>query len=392
MPHFPKPFFKQSRRQWYVEINRRQICLGPDRQLAFDRYHDLMRRPPEPRPRAVNASAFAAIVDSFLDWVQQHRAADTFEWYRYRLERFCQRYPDLQAAELRPFHVQQWADSYPHLSQTSKRNYLHSVKRCCKWATQQGYLTANPVQYLEVPGAEHRETLITLAEYEQLLSLIRDDDFRDLVVFTWETGCRPQELLRVEARHVDLARQRWVFPKAEAKGKRQPRVVYLTEAALEITCRRLAAFPKGPLFRNSQGCGWTTDAVNCHFDRLRIRLLRSTGLIDDETVEAEIARLLPQLEPNRKNRSGNRPKTERELRQEAHGKVWMKLATERVPRYSLYALRHAWATRALQSGLDGLTVAILMGHSDPSTLARVYQHLAHQPEHLLQQARRAAAR
>ena len=78
MPHFPKPLFKQARRQWYVEIERRQICLGPDRTLAFDRYHELMRKPPEPKPRNVNPSAFSVIGDAFLDWVENHRAADTF--------------------------------------------------------------------------------------------------------------------------------------------------------------------------------------------------------------------------------------------------------------------------------------------------------------------------
>lgn len=61
------------------------------------------------------------------------------------------------------------------------------------------------------------------------------------------------------------------------------------------------------------------------------------------------------------------------------------------PRYSLYALRHSWATNALERGIDALTVAVLMGHSDPSTLARVYQHLSHNPKHLLEQARRAIA-
>ena len=118
--------------------------------------------------------------------------------------------------------------------------------------------------------------------------------------------------------------------------------------------------------------------------------MQTSGLVTAETLEAEIAQLLPVLDRQRKARAGTRVQTPRELRQEAHRKALMKLAQKTVSRYSLYALRHAWATRALQSGLDGLTVAILMGHSDPSTLARVYQHLAHQPEHLLAQARKAS--
>ncbi len=68
-----------------------------------------------------------------------------------------------------------------------------------------------------------------------------------------------------------------------------------------------------------------------------------------------------------------------------------KRASQLAPKYSLYVLRHSWATNALKKGVDALTVAILMGHEDPSTLAKVYQHLSLNPEHLLEQARRAAS-
>ncbi|MBX3436062.1 MAG: tyrosine-type recombinase/integrase [Planctomycetaceae bacterium] len=390
MPHFPKPFFKKSHQKWYVEIRRRQHCLGSDRDEAFRRYYELMNQPdmPAPPPEAINPTQFVTIVDAFLDWVQKHRSPDTFEWYRYRLERFCRKYPDLRAAELRPYHVQRWVDGYDQLSRTSKRNYVRTVKRCCQWAMQQGYLTQNPVQLLEVPGAERREMLITAEEFATLLTFVRDEALRDLILVTWETGCRPQESLRVEARHVDMARNRWVFNRSESKGKRQPRVVYLSELAAEITRRRVEAFPAGPILRNSSGQPWTTESVNCHFGRIQVRMLQASGLIDDAALEAEIQAMIAQLS-QRPIAAGVKSRDPKHLRAEARRKVLAQHAKANTPRYSLYALRHAWATRALQSGLDGLTVAILMGHSDPSTLARVYQHLAHQPEHLLAQARKA---
>ena len=285
MSHFPKPFFKKSRKQWYVEIQRRQICLGPDRDEAFRRYHELMR---QPGTRAVNPASFASIVDAFLEWVKHHRAADTFEWYRYRCERFCQRYPDLRASDLRPFHVQQWVDSYSHLSRTSKRNYVRTLKRCCRWAAQQGYITVSPLQHLETPGGDRREMLVTADEYERLVSMIREEAFRELVSVTWDTGCRPQESLRVEARHVDMVHQRWIFPTTEAKGKRQPRVIYLSAAAMEITKRRMGEFPTGPLFRNATGQPWTPEAVSRLFGRIHLRMLQSETLPDEQAIEADI--------------------------------------------------------------------------------------------------------
>ena len=79
LPHFPKPFFKAGRGVWYVEINRKQINLGPDQQEAFRQYHQLMAQPQE---QPVNSEYLAAIIDTFLEWVERHRSPDTYEWYR----------------------------------------------------------------------------------------------------------------------------------------------------------------------------------------------------------------------------------------------------------------------------------------------------------------------
>lgn len=67
------------------------------------------------------------------------------------------------------------------------------------------------------------------------------------------------------------------------------------------------------------------------------------------------------------------------------------LARQNATKYSLYTIRHSWATHALARGIDALTVAILLGHRDPSTLARTYQHLTQNPQYLREAAKRATA-
>ena len=137
MPHFPKPFFRKPRKLWYVQIDGKQVNLGPDKDEAFRQYHQLMARPKE--RRAVHSGSLASIIDAFLEWVQRHRSPETYEWYRYRLQRLAKRYPALRAVQLLPYHITEWVDSY-ELGQTSKRNYIRSIKRCMKWSKQQGYL------------------------------------------------------------------------------------------------------------------------------------------------------------------------------------------------------------------------------------------------------------
>ena len=38
MPRFRKPFFRRDRGLWYVQLNGRQINLGPERDEAFSAY------------------------------------------------------------------------------------------------------------------------------------------------------------------------------------------------------------------------------------------------------------------------------------------------------------------------------------------------------------------
>jgi integrase len=387
MPHHPKPFFKKSRQCWYVEINRKQIRLGTEREKAFDLYHQLMT---QPREQPVTAGSLVELVDLFLDWVQKRRSRDTYEWYRYRLRRLVDKFPSIRAMSLRPHHVEEWVDSYGTMAVTTRRNYLRSVKRCLTWAVRQGYLERNPIDSLEIPGGERREVYVTPEEYARLLQYAPDPGFRDLIRVTYLSGCRPQESLIVKTEHVDVKHCRWVFPQNQAKGKQAPRIVYLTEAAMEIIRELMVRFPDGTLFRNADGNPWTTEAVNCSFDRIQTRMGKAMMTEVAKTiVEDEIAAKLKTLKTTKTSRGVVCQKTAAELRCEAKQKLLGQKARDLVPHYSLYALRHSWATNALKSGVDALTVAILMGHKEPSMLARVYQHLSHSPEHMLNQAERA---
>jgi integrase/recombinase XerC len=170
-----------------------------------------------------------------------------------------------------------------------------------------------------------REQVVPEGEFRRLLKVVKGPHFRDLLEFCWETGARPQEALAVEARHFNAARGRLEIPPAEAKGKKRWRIIYLTPRAEEIVNRLADSHRTGPICRNRSGEPWTSYAINCRFCRLQ-----------------------------------------------------KKLGTK----YALYSLRHSFATRLLEVGVDPLTVSALLGHADGSMLARVYSRLGDSVDHL----------
>jgi integrase len=140
---------------------------------------------------------------------------------------------------------------------------------------------------------------------------------------------RPQEARTVQAHHVDVSLRRIVFPPSQAKGKKYPRVIYLNDSAFSLVEKLLKRHPKGHLLRNRLDRPWTRNAIRCRFRRLR-----------------------------------------------------------KIGRFCAYNIRHTFATRAL-AYCDPITVSVLMGHADASTLARTYQHLAKNPQGMILAARKA---
>jgi integrase len=382
MPKFPKPFFRTARGAWFVQVSGKQINLGPNQEAAFRRYHEIMGQPKSVSP-SVSANTVLGTLDAFLEWCHNHKAGRTYDWYRGYLESFAKTLPPrLTTAQLKPYHVQQWLDANPRWK-TGKRGAVIAVQRAFNWAVRMGLMEANPVRSIEKPTAGRREHVITAVQFTTILSLIRDAEFRDLLTTCWETGCRPQEVLCVEARHVDLVNGCWEFPVDESKGKRRQRIVYLTDTALAITRRLSGTQARGPIFRSTDGLPWTPSALNCRFARLRLALGR-------KKLE-ELGMMPPKL-----NRLNQHQRSDPAIRNEHQQAVVERrrqiaaLARSQVPRYCLYTFRHSWCTHALERGVDAVTVALLMGHRDTTMISRVYSHLMQRRDHLRDAVRKAS--
>lgn len=265
----------------------------------------------------------------FLAWCRNHRSPRTVEWYEGHIKSFLSHLGETAyspAADLKPYHVAEWVDSHSTWGDTFKGGSIIAVKRIYNWGEELGYLDGNPIKKLKKPQAQRRDNHMRPADFENILiHLSERDPFRDIFLFCWHSGCRPQEARHIEPRHVDMDRERIVFPKEESKGKRKARVIYLQGVALDIIRRLMAQGREGKLFLNCRRTPWTKYALCNRMHRLSI----VTG-----------------------------------------------------KRMAMYDARHGFATRKLIQGHDSLTVAALMGHTDGSMLAKVYSHIDQDDAHL----------
>src|SRR5437879_376737 len=84
-PRQREPFFRKDRQLWYVQIDGKQVNLGPDRDAAWKRYHELMAErgkslPAEPAPPP--GTGVIAILERFMDHVQRTRSLLTYDFYQ----------------------------------------------------------------------------------------------------------------------------------------------------------------------------------------------------------------------------------------------------------------------------------------------------------------------
>ncbi|WP_428305821.1 tyrosine-type recombinase/integrase [Lacipirellula sp.] len=319
------PWRRGGKGPWYTTIGRENVRVAdPDASYdsAFQKYVEILsERGDVPAEQLTVKNLFRR----FLEWTEANRSEGTHAFYKRYLESFQVHVGGKRVTSLHPRDVERWIElKFSHCSSTTKSDLMKAVARAIHWGMQKRYIKGNPLLGMDKPARKPRELVLTPEQFKQVMSHVTDQEFRDYLNFLWLTGCRAMEIRIIERRHVDGGTI--TLPASEAKGKKHVRVIYLNDAGKKIINRLIKVNPNGPLFRNLGGIPWNANSVRCRF-----RLLKD---------KCEI------------------------------------------PALCATTLRHSWATNALKSGMDSTTASILMGHQDPATLIRNYQHLTKDQQYL----------
>jgi site-specific recombinase XerD len=330
-------------RNWYATINRKAIKLG----TSDEPWETIERRYGIELAKVEKPSQWSVvgIIDRFLEHSKRKNSPGTYEFYRGPLEDFRGVVDTkLSANDLDPDVVSDWVDDrYGGLSDSTRANAIRCVIRAMNWAVKTKKLKANPISGIERPMAGSREVFLSFDQFIEVAAHFTDREFLDVLFFLWHTGSRPQEFRVIEARHV--SDKVVTLDRKLSKGKRHKRKIWLNDGANEIVTRLCRRYSEGPIFRNTRGKPWKRDQLSSRFFRLRAKMKKEK--VKDGTWEAD--------------------------------REWVKGLCP-------YVLRHSYAQRMLKAGVDSIKLGVLMGHADPSQIARTYQHLIQDDEHMLEVA------
>ncbi|EMI19562.1 phage integrase family protein [Rhodopirellula maiorica SM1] len=325
-----KLWYRKDRKVWMVTINGKRHNLGPDKKEAEEEFYRLMAAKD---PNTSEEDLVEDVICDFILWCKEHRAKKTTERYKEILETFTDKYPDVTVGKMTPAYVTRWMQDATTWNATTKRNAMTAVIRVFNWAVKNRGLRFNPIAGMEKPKAKRRTKVVSDQDFKWLLENV-SPAFRDLMIVSWDCGCRPQETKRLEAKQIDFERQLALIKVEEGAKGGKTRLFYIpTERALEVVKRLSEENPEGPIFRNRLGNAWTKDAVKCQFQRIR----------------------------------------------EKHGRD-----------FTHYAMRHTNITKKLMAGVDSHVVAKLAGHSSTRMIDEVYSHVAQDHDYMLRQAKRGA--
>ena len=211
----------------------------------------------------------------FLDQSKANNSHKTYLGYCTYLKSFCESLPpSLRVREMLKAHLENWlTKTYPAKGNpNTRRAAVVAVKRVFNWSVKQmGWFDRSPLDGYPTPAGVPRETLLAPEQWATVLGrAMPDDPFHDFLRVMICTGCRPQEVRIMAARHINWKRQTAFFERGEVPGKKsRARTVRLPSDVVAILRKWASKNPQGPVLRNEDGNPWSSTAVVSRFRRLQ---------------------------------------------------------------------------------------------------------------------------
>lgn len=252
-----------------------------------------------------------------------------------------------KAKQVTPLQVKMWLNETGKLNKHSAQVCFRALKQAFNLAEENGLIAKSPVLPRYKAGGKDSKTkeALTPAEEAALLSVLDGMDQRVFVWFLLATGARRGEALALKWDCVDL-------DNAVVHLKRN--LVWLPDGSFEVT--------------ETMKTSTSRRAVPIPYDladELRERKSTTTSLFVFPDQHGDAQNVGPF--------SGYWQKVQRRFGPTANTGKGFSVYKSRA-KLTPHVLRHTFATRCFEAGMDIKEVQYLMGHTDPNLTLSIYTH------------------
>lgn len=280
---------------------------------------------------------FSEFAEQFLERTKHEMKPNTTRSYRTSLQNVkpwfgTSRLDEISADEIERYKQSRLAEKRSPSTVNRELGFVRRVllfaikisrpsigKQPLRWALLSSPFVAHGVAFLK---ENRRERILSFDEERKYLAAARQP-LKDIAVLIVEMGLRPGEACGIRRQDLHLFNSSFVHIPC-GKTSAAKRDVPITSKAKEILKQRLSSAEGEYLFPKRVGTGYDWDSPMNELDPSHRDALRRSNIL---------------------------------------------------PKFRIYDLRHTYATRAIESGTDPLTLMRLMGHEEVSTTRR-YVHLS----------------
>lgn len=217
------------------------------------------------------------VVDIYLRWVADNKAANTSKQYSTRLKPFRERFAAREFSTLSPLEIDDYllaqskfADGRQKAPDTRRINVI-SLQQLQAFAIDKKVIEAPIFGKLKKPAGKKRERLPTDDEIATILKH-SSPEFALLFRAHLATAARPNELANATFADWNKARGLIVLPKSKTSEKTGKLCkIGVSKALLEILAESTAGRETGHLFLSPRGKPWTSAGITQTFTRIRTR-------------------------------------------------------------------------------------------------------------------------
>lgn len=265
---------------WYINQEGKKVLLlrgekTPEtRKQAEQLFHAHKLKNPE-KP-IIDGPSIDDLAKLYLDHLETDgkHAASSVEVIRSQLASFTKHFGDCSPNKLEDSHLDNWVKLFPSWSDQTKMNQIARVKTFFNWIRSKKIIKENPFQDRKMGSPHFRSDLLPGNILELIKPLVDPSYFEFFQVFH-ATGVRQGDIANLTAADCKIENNfivaRFTNHKTASKT-RSIREITFQGKALEIVSRLLKFRTSGPLFLDSRGKKWESNAWGRVWRRIRGKL------------------------------------------------------------------------------------------------------------------------